>query len=337
MTETGVRPPARRHLLRVAVVVLVVAAVAWVVRGTPLAEIAGALRRLTAGEVAVLMLVNLGITFIFTLRWWAILRAQGHDIPFLRLSTYRLAGFALSYLTPGTQFGGEPLQIALSHRRHAVPAADATAAVFIDRAIELLGNFTFLAFGLLVSLRLRLIPGAGGRWLAFAAAALLAVPLVFLVAALTGRRPLTWLLRRLPMPGTQPSIGWAGAMRWVEATEDQVIAFCRHQPVGLVAAMGLSLLSWLALVFEYGLMLSFLAVRVDLTQLIGVITAGRLALLVPVPGGLGALETSQVLALTALGYSRAEGLALGLLIRARDTVFALAGLAFGAWYARRLR
>ncbi len=84
-------------------------------------------------------------------------------------------------------------------------------------------------------------------------------------------------------------------------------------------------------------MLSFLDVHLDLMQTIGGITAGRLALLVPVPGGLGALETSQALALAALGYSRAEGLGLGLLIRARDLVFAFAGLAFGAWYARRSR
>jgi hypothetical protein len=43
-----------------------------------------------------------------------------------------------------------------------------------------------------------------------------------------------------------------------------------------------------------------------------------------------------VLALAALGYSRAEGLGLGLLIRARDLVFAFTGLAFAAWYARRM-
>lgn len=336
MTEPGTRVPARR-LLQIAAIVLVVAAVAWVVRGIPLAEIAGALRRLTVGEIVVLLCVNIGITFVFTLRWWVILRAQGHRIPLIRLSTYRLAGFALSYLTPGTQFGGEPLQIALCHRRHAVPTPDATAAVIIDRAVEMLGNFTFLAFGLVLSLRLRLIPDEGGRWLGFVAAALLFIPLVFLAAALTGRKPVTGLLRWVPTPTIRRSIGWARFVGWVEATEEQIITFCRERPKGLATAMGLSLVGWLAIVFEYGLMLLFLDVHLDLMQTIGGITAGRLALLVPVPGGFGALETSQALALAALGYSRAEGLGLGLLIRARDLVFAFAGLAFGAWYARRMR
>jgi len=336
MTESARRVSGRRRVLRWAVALIVAAALLWVVRGIPLSEVATTLRRLTAGEIATLFLVNLGVTFVFALRWWVILRVLGYPVQFVRLSTYRLAGFALSYLTPGTQFGGEPLQIALTHRRHAVPAEAATAAVVIDRAVELLGNFTFLAFGLILSLRLRLIPGDRGGVLAVLAVALLALPLGFLGAALSGRKPVTWLLQRLPVSHTRQAKRWTRVVEWAGATEDQVVAFCRERPAGLAVAMGLSFVSWTVIVFEYSLMLSFLAIRLDLLEVVGVITASRLALLVPVPGGLGALEASQVLALAALGYSRAEGLGLGLLIRARDLVFAAAGLMLGAWYARRL-
>jgi len=337
MTESARRVSGRRRVLRWAVALIVAAALLWVVRGIPLSEVATTLRRLTAGEIATLFLVNLGVTFVFALRWWVILRVLGHRVPFLRLSTYRLAGFAVSYLTPGTQFGGEPLQVAFTHRRHAVPAAAATAAVVIDRAVELLGNFTFLAFGLVLSLRLRLIPGDRGGVLAVLAVALLTLPLGFLGAALSGRKPVTWLLQRLPVSHTRQAKRWTRVVEWAGATEDQIVAFCRERPAGLAVAMGLSFVSWTVIVFEYSLMLSFLAIRLDLLEVVGVITASRLALLVPVPGGLGALEASQVLALAALGYSRAEGLGLGLLIRARDLVFAFAGLMLGAWYARRLR
>lgn len=335
MTEPGAGAPAGRRLVMWAAVLVVAAALAWVAREIPLAEVVAALRRLTAGEIAVLLLVNLGVTLVFSLRWWLILRLLGYSVPFVRLSSYRLAGFALSYLTPGTQFGGEPLQIVLTHRRQAVPVDAATAAVVIDRAVELLGNFTFLAFGLVLSLRLRLIPGEEGGVLAVLAVALLALPLGFLGMALSGHKPLTWLLKRMPGLWTGRALWWTTVTQWAEATEDQIVAFCRERPGGLVAAMGLSLVSWTAIVLEYALMLSFLAIRLDLLQVVGVITASRLALLLPVPGGLGALETSQVLALAALGYSRAEGLGLGLLIRARDLLFALAGLGLAAWYTRR--
>lgn len=61
-------------------------------------------------------------------------------------------------------------------------------------------------------------------------------------------------------------------------------------------------------------------------QVGGVVTAARLVILLPFPAALGALEISQVPALTALGFSSAEGAAMGLLIRARDLLFGGAGL-----------
>jgi uncharacterized membrane protein YbhN (UPF0104 family) len=61
----------------------------------------------------------------------------------------------------------------------------------------------------------------------------------------------------------------------------------------------------------------------------------RLAFLVPLPGGLGALEASQTFALAALGFQPALGIALSLLIRARDIILGAAGLALAAVLARR--
>jgi len=60
-----------------------------------------------------------------------------------------------------------------------------------------------------------------------------------------------------------------------------------------------------------------------------VVGAARLAILLPFPGGLGALEASQVIVLSGLGYTPAQGAALALLIRARDLVFGGAGLLLG--------
>jgi len=51
-----------------------------------------------------------------------------------------------------------------------------------------------------------------------------------------------------------------------------------------------------------------------------------LAFLVPLPGGLGALEASQVFALGAFGVSAASALGVTLLIRARDLLIGGLGL-----------
>jgi uncharacterized protein (TIRG00374 family) len=337
MSDPRRRFSPRRALLIGLGVLLATAALIWLLRDLSLADVVRALQRLTPGEIVVVLLVNLAVTLVFSLRWWLIVRLLGCRASIAEAWAIRLAGFAVSYLTPGTQFGGEPLQVALLQRRRPIASQAAAASVVIDRAVELLANATFLGFGIVLSLQLRLLPAETAEAVSGGALTLLALPLGFLAAAVAGVRPLTALLIRLPLPASWRAGAWTRLLEWTRTTEDQIVAFCRQQPAGLAAAMGISLAGWAGMVFEYGLLLSFLGILLDPVELIGVMTAGRLALLVPVPGGLGALEASQVLALAALGFSRAEGLSLGLVIRARDLAFAFAGLALGAVSARRAK
>ena len=59
------------------------------------------LRRLTAVEIVVLIAANALVLLALNGRWWVILKAQGHRLPYLELAGYRLAAFGLSYFTPG--------------------------------------------------------------------------------------------------------------------------------------------------------------------------------------------------------------------------------------------
>jgi len=147
---------------------------------------------------------------------------------------------------------------------------------------------------------------------------------VILLAA----RGVGWLLRRFHVAARR----WPGYRRLAEAVaggEEQVGALCRGRSLWLVAAVGLTLVSWLAVLLGAWVAMRFIGISVSPTQAVGVLTAARLAFLLPVPGGLGALEASQVLAVSALGFSRADGVGLGLLIRARDLLFAGLGLWLG--------
>jgi uncharacterized membrane protein YbhN (UPF0104 family) len=89
------------------------------------------------------------------------------------------------------------------------------------------------------------------------------------------------------------------------------------------------------MVAERWLMLRFLGVELDPAQTIAVVTASRLAFLLPLPAALGALEASQILALEALGLDAATGAALALIIRLRDTLFGGLGLLLGARWLRQ--
>ena len=77
---------------------------------------------------------------------------------------------------------------------------------------------------------------------------------------------------------------------------------------------------------EYMLITSFLGINLHSGQTIAAWTTSWLAFLVPLPGGLGALEASQVLTLGSFGISAALAISVTLLIRARDLLIGGLGL-----------
>jgi len=325
----------KRALLRLAPWLLGAALMAVIVRTVPFDEAVGALRRLRPWEVAVLIAANGLVLFTITGRWWFLLRGQGHRVPFPTLFGYRLAVFGLSYFTPGPHVGGEPLQVLLVERAHGVPRRAALVAVALDKAIEFSINFTFLALGIAAILRWRIVP-AGAGWQALGlAAALLALPLLYLAATALGRSPaarLVWRIARLRPLGRWSS-RLADIARALEEVEAEIGKFYRRAPGPFAAAICMTLLSWVAIIGEYWLMAHFLGVNLALPQLVTALTAARIAILLLLPAGLGALEASQAAAFSLLGLNPAVGISVSLLIRARDTLLAAVGL---WWGTRRL-
>jgi uncharacterized protein (TIRG00374 family) len=317
---------------------LLAAALLWfTLRNIPLAEVVLSLQQLSLNQLSVLVVINLLVLLSLSGRWWWILRSMGIKISYPLLSLYRLAAFSLSYFTPGPQFGGEPFQIYLLQRRHSLTGSISAAGVTLDKAIELLGNFTFLIFGVLIGLRVQFLPDASGLPLLYAALGLLLLPLIMLALTWSGRKPLTALLKLVPGSLRKRVPGFSRILNALDHTEEQISSFCCDRPQGLIGAMTFSLLTWVLLVVEYWLMSRYLGFRLDLSETIAVLTAARLAFLTPFPGAVGALEASQALALSALGYSPGQGLSMGILIRARDLLFGGLGLFLVFFYGRTLR
>ena len=107
---------------------------------------------------------------------------------------------------------------------------------------------------------------------------------------------------------------------------------CRERPLVLALALGASAVSWAAIIGEFWLMTHALNLGLSLAGAITALVAARLAILLPLPAALGALEASQALAMRSLGLTAAAGVSMSLLIRLRDVLFALVGLGLAAWY-----
>jgi uncharacterized protein (TIRG00374 family) len=298
----------------------------------PFRDILAVLRGLSPWAILALIAVNLAILALFSARWWLILQAQGYRLPYLPLVGYRLAAFGVTYTTPGPQFGGEPLQAYLLHRRSGVPGTESVASVMLDKLLELLANFLFLLVGSGAVLGMGLLsPGIGPQAL-FLPLTLLALPGAYLLALRNGRLPLSslvnWASRRFPTGR------FDRVTQLAQPAEIQVSRLLHASPGAILKAILVSILIWIAILFEFNLALTYLGIQMSLPQVTTALIAARLAFLLPVPAGLGTLEAGLMLAMQALGFNPAFGISLSLLIRARDVVLGGFGLWLGGVLSR---
>jgi uncharacterized membrane protein YbhN (UPF0104 family) len=77
---------------------------------------------------------------------------------------------------------------------------------------------------------------------------------------------------------------------------------------------------------EYWLMARFLGLAMTSGQAVAGLAMALLSFILPIPAGLGALEASQLLALSAMGFAPAEAVSLTLLFRGRDLLFGGIGM-----------
>lgn len=323
------------RLLRVLLWILFPIILWWALKDVPPIQVIESLVRLNLPSIAGLILLNGFILILFSSRWWVILYALGYPRAYFRLVLYRLVAFSVSYFTPGQQFGGEPLQMLLLKKREKVPSTSAVASVALDKVFELLANFAFLLIGVLTIILTSTLRNKTSPMLLLIPAGLLTIPLGYLFALNLGLRPFSTLLFILAKR--------FGSNRWLwtisqalDSAEKETASFYREKPAAIAVSVSLSILIWLLIVIEFHLALRWLNAPLTLPQTVFALTAARLAFLLPLPGGLGTLEASQVLVMERLGIDPAIGVSLSLLIRARDVILAGCGLLVGSLLSREV-
>ena len=314
---------ARKWLIRMAVLVLLALLLWWALRKAPLVEIWVAIRQLQLWQIAVILSLNAFFYIIATLRWWTIVRAENKQVPYFPLLGVRVSVFGVSYFTLGPQVGGEPLQILALQRRYHLTYTHATATVLMDKLLEFLVDFLMLAIGLTAILRVGVLAENG---LQFSGDLVLLAflnfwPPVHLILLYNRRYPLGGLLHRLPLikKNSKP-------VRFLRLAEKLAGRFCQRHPGRLLAAIGFSILAGAGMLLDYALMTSFLNIHLTFWKMTASWMMGWISLLMPLPGGLGALEASQVFTLGKFGFTPAAALSLTLVMRGRDILIGGLGL-----------
>ena len=295
----------------------------FALRNAPIHEIWDTVRQLQFWQIAILFALNLSIYALITLRWWVIVRAENRAVAYFPLLLVGIAVFGVSYFTLGPHVGGEPLQVLYLQRRYKLTFTHATASVIMDKLLELLANFFLLVIGLTAIVRAGILSANGGSsWLSLSGLLLVCIwPPIHIILLYKRKYPVSAFLR---------SISWikkeAKPVRFIAASERLAGAFCRRHFSALLIAIVISICAGAGMVMEFALITNFLGIRLPFWQTVAAWTAGWLALLAPLPGGLGALEASEVFALGVFGVPAALALGVALVMRGRDIFIGGIGL-----------
>ena len=191
----------------------------------------------------------------------------------------------------------------------------------MDKLLEFLANFFLLGIGLTAILQAGILSGNGSN----SFVSLSGLIILFLWPPIH----ITLMMRSIyPVSLTLRRVSNNKFVRFIAASERMAGTFCRRHFRSLLAAIAVSVLAAIGMVSEYFFITSFLQIDLPFSQTVAAWTAGWLAFLVPLPGGLGALEASQVLALGAFGIAAASAISVTFLIRGRDLLIGGLGLLF---------
>ncbi len=300
--------PARITLLFGGLALLV-----FLCRRLGLGEVFAAVERADPARFLAFLALSTAVFFAYAKRWSIVLEAMGAGRPRLSLGallSFRAAEHAVSTLFPAAHLSGEPVR-ALLLRRHGRDWSRSISTVAMDRMLEttassIAGPIYVAVFFLANGARAGAAPWVMGGMIA--CLALLALFYVHLCRGMT-------LERR----GFLPPMG--GHLKTIEA---DLRAFVRT--ASFATSLAVAFLAEALVIAELWMLARAFAMPISLPTLVGVMVGMGVAQLLPIPAALGSLEATEVGVVALAGGSASLGLAVGLLVRLRETLWILVGL-----------
>ncbi len=299
--------------LKAAVAVALAAALATRI---PWGEVAGAVRRISAGAVAQLLGLAVAMTVVSCLKWQLLLRARGTRVGLGRLVRLYTVGYFFNYFLPGSMGGDVVRSYALG--RSIRSQADSFGTVFLERFT---GFFAMIGLALAAAAARPSVartPHMGG-FLAAMALVFAGMALFLWLAPL--QRGLLRLLDRFPDAGL-----WRKLRRFLE-----VVFHFRKRPGPLAVALLLSVAFHALTVVNTAVACRAIAAPARFLDLAVAVPMVLLVSSVPISlNAIGLMEGAFVFFLGRAGVGPAEAMTVALIMRAKNVLMALVGGGFFA-------
>ena len=304
--------------------VLGLALFVFIITRTGQGRIWESLKRLSWTSLAWLFLLRTVYWVLRTWYWKIILNSYGERPPFANLFAARIAGHALSYLTPSSHFGGEAVRALITdcHDRK-----KCFASIIVDTTLEILTVVLFVIVAVVLAVGRVGLPGRAKFF--FIMAAVMAVLAILFILNRQRKGIFIWLLDLLAKIRIRLGVLERNRNK-IRQVDDHIADFIKGRRNIWVQAVGLNGLIVLFWTLEIHLTLTFLgAPETDYLLSFMITTLGTLAFVIPaIPASLGTFELTYVGIFALFGLSSGLAVSVTLVRRLLALFWAGAGLVF---------
>lgn len=294
----------------------------WILSLLPLDEVSEAITKLHFQQWCQWIALNIAAIIFLTCRWQVLITAIRLPLGFFNLLRIRQAGQLVSFVTPGPQFGGEPMQVYWLWHKYSMPLHHSFLAVGVDRFFELWVNFSILLVMLLALIFSNPHDFIEWQYIALVLASIIITMIIIGWTLLRRPQAIEAWINRIISP-------WLHHKRMREI-DQHLINFNRmlqaaftHRRKYFGIAIGLSFLGWTCMLAELWLLLNFIEIPLSSTNFLLLFVLVRLAFLLPLPGGLGTIEAAIFWGFQYLSFPLSAATSLIVLMRLRDVTILL--------------
>lgn len=306
-------------------IVLGIAATIILYKVVDIKEVINMLSHTTLLLILAYIFIQAIMIFVVTWRWKVVLDSQNiKHVKTSQLLKYMLVARGIGFLTPAGKLGSEPARAGLLSSRDNIKFEKAFSSVIIDRSIDVTTSVGFFAIGIFAMLLFFVASPIFSDVMIMLSIIVLTSIIIFNYRMLKGKKVFQHIFRFLKLNKFKKLKKFEQKL---ESVETLVIKFYHKDTNYFYQTLWISILSWLLMFVEYNIAGKMVGQNFTPLQSFLIFSFVGLAYMIPIPMSLGALEASQISAFSIIGVGAAAGLALSFLVRLKDIVISLIGIA----------
>jgi len=296
-------------------------------------DVSKVLFSLSLPHFLIVLAIFLSEVLLITCRWGIILKSQGYHIPLNKLFPAKTSCYAISYLTPFSRLGGEPIRAYILKKKAGVPFLKGFETTIEDKMIEFTSTMVFVICGVLILfLNYTLSKDVIITLLAFITLFVFLLSF-FYIQIMQEKEVFSLLIRLFQIHKIK---AFPEIHKHAKQLEKNISVFFLNHKKTIIKALFISTISNIILLLNSMLLMHFIGYKLTFAGALIFFSLTAFASTFPIPGALGAFESFSALAFSLLGFTAGTGVAFSLLIRLTELSAVTIGVFFVYSYSFKL-